>query len=70
MNKVEVMGIISACVFAALGFMESGMIAACGVVVSGIVCGLVFLNGEESKRKSYQRTKKALLRSRLRKTYI
>ena len=70
MNKVEIMGIISACVFAALGFLESGMVAACGVIVSGIVCGLVFISGEESKRKSFQRTKKALLRARLRKTYI
>lgn len=70
MNKIELMGIISACVFAVLGFMESGMIAACGVVMSGIVSGIVFLQGEESKRKSFQRTKKALLRSRLRKTCI
>ncbi len=67
MNRIEIMGILCACVFAALGFMESGVIAAMGVVLFSLIATAVFMGGEENKRRSFARTKKAVIRYQLRK---
>ncbi len=70
MDKVQIMGVLSACVFALLGFLESGVIAVVGVVISCVLWALVFTKEQENKRKSFQRTKRALVRSRMRRNYI
>ena len=70
MKKTEALGVFAACVFALLGFMESGMVAAVGVMIFGIFSIMVLMAEEENKRKRYARTKKALLRWQLRKKYL
>ncbi len=64
MNKIEILGVVTACVFAVLGFSESGFIAAGGTVLFAIVAVSMYSAREESKKQKFASCKKALIRKR------
>ncbi|MBQ7974168.1 MAG: hypothetical protein IJ300_00555 [Clostridia bacterium] len=66
MCKNELMGIITACVFALLGFSESGFVAAGGTVLFAIAAVIIIAAGEENKKQKFSSCKKALIRKRAR----
>ena len=66
MNKVEVLGVVTACVFALLGFSESGFVAAGGTVLFAIIAISMYSAREESKKQKFASCKKALIRKKLR----
>jgi len=64
MNKVEILGVVTACVFALLGFSESGFVAAAGTCLFAISAVCLCIAQEESKKQKFASCKKALIRKR------
>lgn len=66
MDKFEILGVMIACVFALLGFAESGFVAAGGTVLFAIIAVSVYSAREENKKQKFSSCKKALIRKRAR----
>lgn len=65
MNKVEILGVVTACVFALLGFSESGFVAAAGTVLFAMIAIFIYSAQEESKKQKFSACRKALIRKRV-----
>ena len=67
MKKFELIGILSAAVFAICGLNENGLYGYIGVFVFGLISFIIIVLENENKRKSYLRARKSLIRANVKK---